>query len=60
MHNVAQHDLFLVELWADNAKMIGLTGCRPQWSIDEGLQATIDWFTNEDNLSKYKTDIYNV
>ena len=25
-----------------------------------GLQATIDWFTNPENLRKYKADIYNV
>ena len=28
--------------------------------IRSGLQATIDWFTQPENLRKYKADIYNV
>lgn len=47
-------------LWCDNTKISGLTGFKPQYSIREGLQATIDWFTRPENLAKYKADIYNV
>jgi NAD dependent epimerase/dehydratase len=47
-------------LWCDNSKIRELTGFEPKYSIDEGLKLTIDWFLDPDNLSKYKTDIYNV
>jgi len=47
-------------LWCDNSKIHELTGFKPEYSIDRGLEATIDWFTKPDNLSKYKADIYNV
>ena len=47
-------------LWCDNTKIRELTGFEPKYSIKEGLEKTIDWFTNPENLRKYKTDIYNV
>lgn len=47
-------------LWCDNSKISALTGFKPRYSIREGLQATIDWFTQTENLAKYKADIYNV
>jgi len=47
-------------LWCDNTKINKLTGFKPEHSIDHGLKATIDWFINPANLSKYKADIYNV
>ena len=47
-------------LWCDNTKIKKLTGFEPEYSIRSGLEKTIDWFTNDDNLKKYKSDIYNV
>ncbi|MDM7322986.1 MAG: NAD-dependent 4,6-dehydratase LegB [Gammaproteobacteria bacterium] len=47
-------------LWCDNSKIKRLTGFRPQVDIREGLARTITWFTNPDNLRRYKTGIYNV
>ena len=47
-------------LWCDNTQIEKLTGFRPQVDIQEGLQRTINWFTSEDRLSKYKVGIYNV
>lgn len=47
-------------LWCDNSKIKQLTGFAPQFSLEEGLRCTVDWFCNPDNLKKYKTDIYNV
>lgn len=47
-------------LWCDNTKINQLTGFEPEYSIEQGLQQTIDWFTQPDNLKKYKADIYNV
>lgn len=47
-------------LWGDNRKIKSLTGFEPSYSLEDGLQETIDWFLNADNLNKYKADIYNV
>jgi NAD dependent epimerase/dehydratase len=47
-------------LWCDNSKIRDLTGFEPQYSIREGLKATIEWFIRPENLIKYKADIYNV
>ncbi len=46
-------------LWGDNTKIQRLTDWRPQVDIREGLSRTIAWFTDPENLRKYKTDIYN-
>ena len=47
-------------LWCDNTKIKRLTGFSPKFSINDGLKETVAWFSNQDNLKKYKTDIYNV
>ena len=47
-------------LWGDNTKIKGLTGFEPQYDIRRGLEETIKWFTCEENLKKYKSNIYNV
>jgi NAD dependent epimerase/dehydratase len=47
-------------LWCDNTKIANLTGFKPSYSIREGLTKTVEWFSDKANLSKYKTDIYNI
>ncbi|MCF8095442.1 MAG: NAD-dependent 4,6-dehydratase LegB [Desulfobacteraceae bacterium] len=47
-------------LWCDNTKINNLTGFIPEYTLRQGLQHTIDWFTKPENLRRYKTDIYNV
>jgi len=47
-------------LWCDNTQIENLTGFQPQVKIREGLQRTIDWFTSEDRLRKYKAGVYNL
>jgi NAD dependent epimerase/dehydratase len=47
-------------LWCDNTKIKSLTGFEPHFSIRSGLKKTVDWFIKKENLSKYKSDIYNV
>jgi NAD dependent epimerase/dehydratase len=47
-------------LLCDNTLMNQLTGWKPQFTLEEGLKKTIEWFKNPDNLKGYKTDIYNV
>lgn len=41
-----------------NEKIMRLTDWRPQYSLEEGLRITIDFF--RDNLHKYKVDLYNL
>lgn len=51
-------------LWADNSKAKRLLGWEPVYAelngFRRGLQETIQWFTNNDNLLKYKADQYNL
>lgn len=47
-------------LWCDNTKINKLTGFEPEYGFEKGLSETIEWFTNSENLKRYKTDIYNV
>ena len=47
-------------LWGDNSKIKTLTGFEPEYSIRKGLEETIKWFTDDNNLSRYKANIYNV
>lgn len=47
-------------LWCDNSLINKLTGFKPEHSIEQGLEKTIQWFTNPENLKRYKAGIYNV
>lgn len=45
-------------LLGSNEKIKSLTGWQPQYSFEEGLAETIEFFRC--NMDKYKTDIYNI
>jgi NAD dependent epimerase/dehydratase len=51
-------------LWADNAKAKSILGWEPLYGgrdgLKRGLQDTAEWFTNPQNLQRYKADIYNI
>ena len=51
-------------LWADNKKAARLTGWQPEYAgmggLERGLQETIEWFSNPNNLMRYKTGVYNI
>ncbi|HNQ43027.1 MAG TPA: NAD-dependent 4,6-dehydratase LegB [Candidatus Cloacimonadota bacterium] len=47
-------------LWCDNTKIRELTGFEPKYSIRQGLEKTVEWFTKPGNLAKYKPGLYNV
>lgn len=51
-------------LWADNAKALQCLDWQPRYTGLEGFRSgiaeTIKWFTNADNLRRYKHDQYNV
>ena len=51
-------------LWADNTKAYELFDWQPTYSgrdgFSRGLTETIAWFVQPENLSSYKSDIYNL
>ena len=47
-------------LYCDNTKIKKITGYKPKISIEDGLQRTINWFSESKNLRHYKAEIYNV
>ncbi|WP_114698085.1 NAD-dependent 4,6-dehydratase LegB [Polynucleobacter necessarius] len=51
-------------LWADNSKAKRLFGWHPRYGggsgFKQGLVETVEWFTEPENLHRYKSDIYNV
>lgn len=51
-------------LWADNTRAKQLMGWEPEYAGYEGLRRglteTIGWFTNRDNLKKYRPGTYNI
>lgn len=47
-------------LFGDNSKLIQHTGWKPETNFSDAIQQTIEWFENKDNLSQYKSGIYNL
>lgn len=51
-------------LWADNAKARRLLGWEPQYGGREGFRRgigeTVAWFSDPENLKRYKSGIYNI
>lgn len=47
-------------LFGSNKKLIEHTSWKPTHSLDEGLDETIAWFRQKENLDRYKADIYNL
>lgn len=49
----------VTRLCGDNSLITSLTDWRPRFSLRQGLEETISWFTNPVNLAHYKPQIYN-
>ena len=51
-------------LCCDASKIMRISGWKPEVSglagLDRGLLKTIEWFTQKQNLGRYKADIYNL
>jgi len=47
-------------LFGSRKKISENTNWQPEYSLNEGLRETIDWFRNKQNLKNYKADIYNI
>ncbi len=51
-------------LWADNSKAKRLLSWQPDFGgiegLKRGLKITADWFTNQDNLKRYRSERYTI
>jgi nucleoside-diphosphate-sugar epimerase len=47
-------------LLGSNEKIMRLTGWKPETSLMQRIQDTISWFRVEENMRRYKWEIYNV
>ena len=47
-------------LFGSNEKLKSYTDWNQKYTLEEGLEETIDWFSKKENLQQYKSDIYNV
>lgn len=47
-------------LFGDNSKIIEHTNWQVEHTLEQGLKETIEWFSDKNNLTKYKAGIYNV
>ncbi|MDB4272186.1 GDP-mannose 4,6-dehydratase, partial [bacterium] len=47
-------------LFGSKEKISSLTDWTQKFSLEDGLEETIAWFSEPENLARYKVDIYNV
>lgn len=47
-------------LFGSNEKLKSFTDWKQNYSLEEGLAETVEWFSKKENLQHYKSDIYNV
>lgn len=47
-------------LWGDNSLLFELTGFRPEISLEDGLKETVKWYLKNENLARFKTNLYNI
>ncbi|MBW7452494.1 NAD-dependent 4,6-dehydratase LegB [Paenibacillus sepulcri] len=54
----------VTRLWADNSKAKQLIEWEPEYAgiegFKNGLKKTTEWFLNQENLIRYKSDLYNI
>ncbi|TXT30686.1 MAG: nucleoside-diphosphate-sugar epimerase [Chitinophagaceae bacterium] len=47
-------------LFGSNEKLKSFTDWQQNYSLEEGLAETVEWFSKKENLQQYKSDMYNV
>jgi NAD dependent epimerase/dehydratase len=47
-------------LFGSNEKLKSFTNWKQNYTLQEGLKETVEWFSQKENLQHYKSDIYNV
>jgi NDP-hexose 4,6-dehydratase len=50
----------VMELVCDSTKLEKLTGWQPTYTLEEGLNETAAWFSDPENLRRYKTNVYGI
>lgn len=50
----------VLRLFGSNEKLKSFTNWKQNYSLEEGLAETVEWFSKMENLQQYKSDIYNV
>ena len=50
----------VMRLVSDSSRLRTLTGWEPRHSLDSGLDDTIAWFTQPENLARYRPEIFNL
>jgi NDP-hexose 4,6-dehydratase len=50
----------VMELVCDSTKLEKLTGWKPAYTLEEGLTTTAAWFSDPENLRRYKTNVYGI
>ncbi len=48
------------QLLGSNAKITTMTNWKPAYTLEQGLDETIAWFKSDNNLARYKPNIYNL
>lgn len=59
-HRLRPNASEVYRLMGDNRKITMLTNWRPAHGMHAGLKKTIDWFVKPENLSRYKSWLYNL
>ena len=47
-------------LYCDNSKLLKHTSWKPRYSLKQGIKEVINWMKDPQNLSRYKSERYNV
>ncbi len=53
-------DSEVFRLKGDNTLIRQLTDWTPEFTLSQGLEETVHWFKNPENLKKYKPGLYNL
>ncbi len=59
-HRIRPEKSEVFRLIGDNSKIKALTNWVPNYDLYKGLEETVAWFKQEQNLSKYKSWLYNI
>lgn len=47
-------------LFSDNSMLKQLTNWKQKYTLEKGIEETINWFRSDNNISLYKSNIYNI
>ena len=59
-HRLRPENSEVNRLFGDNAKILRLTHWKPQYTFEQGIEETIQWFDNQAILKHYKPYLYNM